>query len=90
MKKVYEKPMVRLDYFTLSQSVAVDCGYSDDKYTGFPTHRDKNSCGWNNGITGEVYWTSTPACSDAYLELEDVGEVCYNNPDGGKAVFSSL
>lgn len=89
MKKVYEKPMAQLEMFALSQSVAVNCGYSDDRYIGHPTHHSKSSCGWDDG-TGEVYWASNPPCADAYPEDLVVGEVCYNNPNGATTVFSSV
>lgn len=89
MKKIYIKPIVQIERFTISQSVAQNCGYNDDVFTGFPTQADKNSCGWNDGY-GEVYWTSNVTCGGEYSEDLEVGEVCYNNPNGAPTVFASM
>lgn len=88
MKKVYKKPTVHFEQFTMSQSIALSCGYKDEDYYGFPTHADKLTCGWNDG-SGEVYWTSTPACGDSYSPDLVIGEVCYNNPNGQPTIFAS-
>lgn len=89
MKKVYEKPMARMEMFALSQSVAANCGYKDENYIGHPTLHSKSSCGWDDG-TGEVFWAVKDPCADAYDENLSVGEVCYNNPNGAATVFSSV
>lgn len=88
MKKTYEKPKIAIEHFTLTQNIAVSCGYKDEDYFGWPTHGDKESCGWNSGI-GEVYWTGKPACSDDYSPDLDIGEVCYNSPAGVATIFAS-
>lgn len=88
MKKTYEKPKIAIEHLTLTQNIAVSCGYKDEDYLGWPTHGDKESCGWNNGI-GEVYWTETPACSGEYSPDFDMGEVCYNSPAGVATIFAS-
>lgn len=91
MKRVYEKPMVAIEHFTLAQSIAVSCGYTHDKYFGSPAQGDKLNCGWNNGI-GEVYWIvgTTSNCTldtDADAIIGD--KVCYNEPAGGAQIFAS-
>ena len=45
MKKVYTKPTVLIESFVLNQSIAVSCGYTDDKFVGFPTQTDKATDG---------------------------------------------
>lgn len=89
MKARYEKPLVKIERFAITQSIAAHCGYSSDKYSGHPTHADKNACGWDDGY-GEVYWTSTnTGCNGSYSEDSVIGEVCYNNPNGGVQIFAS-
>ena len=91
MKKTYTKPALTLEYFTLTQSIAISCGWKDEDYIGFPTHGEKSTCGWNDGFGG-VYWTSTTICKGAeigYPEDFPVGEVCYNNPNGQPQIFAS-
>ena len=89
MKKTYEKPKIAIEHFTLTQNIAVSCGYKDEDYLGRPTHGEKGECGWDNGI-GEVYWTSRDAgCSDSYSEDLVVGEICYNSPAGVATIFAS-
>lgn len=89
MKKTYKKPRIKMEYFTLNQSIATSCGYKDEDYTGRPTHAEKGSCGWDDGF-GEVYWTSTEAgCSGEYSEDLVIGEICYNTPNGQPMIFAS-
>lgn len=88
MKKTYTKPRIAIENFVLTQNIAVSCGYKDEDFLGWPTHGDKEKCGWNNGI-GEVYWTAKPACSDSYSPDLVVGEVCYNSPAGVATIFAS-
>lgn len=91
MKKVYEKPVLRVEHFALSQSIA-SCGAAHTSNVGGPNHWSKTTCGWVVG--NEVYWSTLPACDDgsgeAYPEgWDDLGAVCYNNPGGGNTIFSS-
>ncbi|MDY4444294.1 MAG: hypothetical protein SPE35_09130 [Butyricicoccus sp.] len=88
MKEIYTKPTLNIEYFALSQTIATSCGWSSDKYTGHPTHAVKEVCGWNDGF-GEVYWTAKPACDGEYSPDLDIGEVCYNAPNGGAQIFAS-
>lgn len=88
MKKTYTKPALRLEYFTLTQSIARSCGWRDEDYIGFPTHGDESKCGWNDGF-GEVYWVETTTCGGKYSPDLDFAEVCYNNPNGQPQIFAS-
>lgn len=92
MKTVYKKPEIRIEHFTLSQTIADGCGATHDSTLGGPNHWTKATCGWVVG--SEVYWSSIPACDDgtgeAYPEGWDgLGGICYNNPEGGASIFSS-
>lgn len=88
MKKTYTKPALRLEYFTLTQSIARSCGWRDEDYIGFPTHGDNTTCGWDDGF-GEIYWVEAPPCGGAYSPDLDFAEVCYNNPNGQPQIFAS-
>lgn len=88
MKKAYVKPSLTVEYFTLSQSIATSCGWTEDKFYGHPTHGDISSCAWED-VTGERYWTSTPTCSDTYSPDLEVADGCYNAPSGSQQIFAS-
>lgn len=93
MKRVYEKPRVAIEYFTLAQSIAVSCGYSEDKFFGHPAQGDKSACGWDNGLDlGAVYWVvgTTSNCTvDTAQDAVISDKICYNEPAGGAAIFAS-
>ena len=91
MKAVYKKPEIRIERFTLSQTIA-SCGAVQDSTLGGPNQGTKAVCGWVVG--SEVYWSSRPACDDGTGEVYPEGwdgleGVCYNNPNGGTTIFSS-
>ena len=89
MKKTYTKPALRLEYFTLTQSIARSCGWNDEGFIGFPTHGDETTCGWNDGF-GQVYWVAPSACGEvSYPPDFDFAEVCYNSPNGQPQIFAS-
>lgn len=89
MKKVYEKPRAAVEYFALTQNIAVSCGYNDEDYYGKPNQADKNSCGWDSGF-GPVYWISVDTnCSGSYSPDMTGAEVCYNSPAGLPMIFAS-
>lgn len=48
MKAVYKKPVLRLEYFTLSQSIA-SCGDFSDSTLGEPGNHQDRTCGWDMG-----------------------------------------
>lgn len=92
MKKAYEKPRIAVEYFTLTQNIALDCGYNDD-YIGRPNQSEKGQCGWipnDDYDFGVVYWTSPESkCSGSFPT--DLGglEVCYDAPAGVPTIFAS-
>ena len=86
MKQTYKKPIARLEYFALSQSIADNCGVGNGDF-GKPGHDDKSVCGWDLG-DGEIIWISESSCK--VLAEDDAFEgICYHNPDGGACVFAS-
>lgn len=88
MKQTYTKPTLRVERFTIAQSIATSCGWVSGRTEGFPTQADKSACGWNDGW-GDVYWVTAPVCTTPTSEDAIVGEVCYNNPNGNFSVFAS-
>lgn len=88
MKRNYQKPEIRLESFALTQSIAMSCGFDPNNTSlGFPTHADKTSCGWSDGI--DVIWTTVGPCNDEYSPDIEVNGVCYNEPSGIMSIFAS-
>lgn len=87
MKQTYKKPIARLEYFALSQSIASTCAPGNSEF-GQPSHDDKNSCGWQ--IDEEIFWlASGEACTVPTDENAIIEGVCYHNPEGGAFIFGS-
>ena len=89
MKRVYEKPGIYVENFSLSQSIADGCGAAHESTLGNPNHADKQNCGWDMGNL--VIWTdATNTKCNFFLEEDTPFEgVCYNNPNGGASIFAS-
>lgn len=88
MKEAYEKPIIHVEYLTLSQTVASSCGVAPGGGSlGKPTWGDKYSCGWDVG--GIILWTVEPSCNNILPEDAEVDIGCYNNPNGGSGIFGS-
>ena len=83
MKNQYVKPVLVIENFTLSQSIAYNCGENLDWNQA--TTKDAYSCGWNTGFPGEVAFLE----SNQICTVKEFEGVCYNNPEGGINVFSS-
>lgn len=83
MKKAYKKPVLLVECFTLSQTIAHNCGENLDFSMG--TLKDKNSCGWRVA-GGKVLFIDPTICS---LPMENFFGVCYHAPEGGYNVFQS-
>lgn len=88
MKAVYKKPSVRIEYFTLSQSIAT-CNAFQDSTVGGPGQGDKVVCGWDMGNV--IVWTGEGEsnCNMPWGEDDEFSGVCYNNPSGGNSIFGS-
>ena len=90
MSKKYNKPILQIEYFALSQSVALGCGAPHwDEMMGGPAHWSKKTCGWRDDL-GTVYWLDTTICeTETPIDYSPIEGVCYNEPNGGYPVFSS-
>lgn len=87
MKQNYVKPTIMIERFSLCQNIASDCTAGTE--WGSAAHADKYSCGWYNP-SGEILWLiDSNVCNDHYGPNDDVGGLCYNNPNGGLTIFGS-
>lgn len=88
MKGKYTKPVLIKESFTLSQSIAKNCG----RLLNFAqaTVADRSNCGWdadgNPGTTVDVIFIEPTICT---IRTPYFNGVCYNNPEGGYNVFNS-
>ena len=82
MKRAYGKPALCIERFTLTQTIAHNCGENLD--FSMAKHGTKETCGWDVG--GNEIFTDLRICDCPVPELE---KVCYNAPAGGYNVFNS-
>lgn len=105
MKEKYVKPLILCENYTFSQNIAASCGDTHTSEFGQSNHYDANSCQWeldsetllfdsriNEGCNAPNLLPSwddnmVAAIIDAYLAAYGM---CYNNPDGSQALFSSI
>ena len=85
MKKAYKKPMMIVEWFTLSQTIAAGCGENISNL-GTPLHTRKAECAWDHNDTGILIFQDPNICE---LPAEVWGEMCYNAPADGYNVFHS-
>ena len=83
MKKTYKKPMMIVEWFALSQTIAAGCGEKLDGM-GEPLLARRETCAWL--YDGFHMFEDPNICLHAseYWEI-----VCYNAPEGGLNVFHS-
>lgn len=84
MKKAYQKPMLIVERFTLSQTIAHNCGKNLD--FSMATHATIETCGWD---VGGIEIFIDPMICDQPLEEDMFDFACYNAPEGGYNVFHS-
>ena len=83
MKKAYQKPMLIVERFTLSQTIAHNCGKNLD--FSMATHATIETCGWDIGGF-EIFMDGT-ICDNVLGDFD--GIACYNAPANGYNVFNS-
>ena len=67
MKQVYKKPMARIEYFALSQTIANYCG-TNNTDLGFASLNERPGCGWQ--IDNDIFWTATEGSGATYLLIQ--------------------
>lgn len=85
MKEQYVKPQIYFEGFSLTQTIARDCGDDHTSPLGESTHYNAETCGWDLGDFTLFF----DHCDYLMDEDEQVEGICYNNPNGGQSVFSS-
>ena len=101
MKERYVKPELLMESFSLTQTIARNCGDTHTGSFGESNHYNENTCQWVIG-DGEdaIYLFFVGACDDSWAigdpepgDDEIAGDfiegLCYNNPSGGQEIFSS-
>ncbi len=83
MKATYTKPLLTMELFSLTQTVARDC--SDSIPQDQLTLGDIANCAWDIGGGATVF----VAGSTCTLDGEQMGFACYNNPSEGNYIFRS-
>ena len=86
MKEQYRKPMIFFEGFSLTQTIARNCGDKHQGTLGESTHYNENTCTWDLGDFTLFF----DHCDYQMEEDEEIEGVCYNNPNGGQTVFSSV
>jgi len=87
VKESYVKPAIYFESFALSQTIARNCGDTHDSTLGESTHYNENTCTWD---LGEGFTLFFGHCDYEVEDGEEIGAFCYNNPDGGQELFSSV
>ena len=84
MKKVYEKPDIMFESFTMSTNIAAGC-----RYTNVTHSSGELGCGYNDERAGnKVVFTSEMLCTTT----EDDGDyhgICYHTPTDTRSLFTS-
>ena len=86
MKKAYNKPLLIVERFALSQTIASGCG-NMSQY-GYPTLARKWECGWNLNDAVVIFLEGVTGC-DLQLEYDAWEGICYSAAAGGMNVFRS-
>ncbi len=95
MKEQYVKPLIAFESFSLTQSIARNCGDTHSGTLGESTHLDEKTCAWDvGGYTIFLLYLDNSPCEggdgpESEDEVFEFDALCYNNPDGGKEIFSS-
>ena len=80
--KAYMKPLLALELFSASQSIARDC--ADNIPKDQVNLNDPGTCVWDLGGGTTVFVAGT-----CVIDGEAMGYGCYNNPSEGNYIFRS-
>lgn len=86
MKKIYKKPNISIELFSLTQNIARNCGvpHVGNDY-GVHQFGDENSCCWYDYVD-RIWFIENSICD---VSPEDSSLICYNNPNNDTVVFAS-
>lgn len=84
MKGNYKKPMLNVEFFTLTQTIARDC--DNFQAGGYLEFLDPSSCVWDMGDGTTVFIVDV----NCMIDGDDMGFLgCYNSPSEGNYSFRS-
>lgn len=83
MKAIYSKPLLAVEMFSYTQSVARDC--VDNLPYGELTQNDPNGCAWDMGGGATVFIVG----KNCIIDGNNTPISCYNNPGEGNYAFNS-
>lgn len=89
MKKMYEKPQIALDLFTLLQAVPLVCDYDRDAGLGIPTQGNGDDCEWYMDDDFIIFLQERDVCSLKWEDAQEWNMFCYNGPNPGTEIFGS-
>lgn len=83
MKKVYTKPAIMFEDFTLSTSIAGDC----EVKLNTPNN---TSCGYRpEGYDADIFVEGITGCAEKHADGTYGDGICYHVPDAGYNLFNS-
>ena len=82
MKAPYKKPLLEVEVFSLTQSVALDCADNIPKER--LNFNDPGQCVWDLGGGTTVF-----VAGSCTIDASTMGIYCYNNPSEGQYIFRS-
>ena len=82
MKSKYEKPLLAMETFSLTQDTARDCA---NTFGNRANQSDSNSCRWDLGGGTSIF--NAGVCTIDALTINEA--YCYNNPTEGQYIFHS-
>lgn len=82
MKANYTKPLLAMEMFSLTQTIARDC--ADSIPEGRVDFNDPTKCVWHLDNNVSVFVQGT-----CMFDGEKLGYACYNNPSEGNYIFRS-
>ncbi len=86
MKRIYNKPIMLVETFAMTQSVAHNCG--DNLDFDMAMFQYKSTCAWNVGGVA-VFTTGVTGCTTVVPPDAEIGGICYDNPSENMAIFGS-
>ena len=81
MKSTYQKPMLAMETFSLTQDTSRDCA---DTYADRTNLSDISTCKWDLGGGFTVFTSNNCTLDGVNMEYS-----CYNNPAEGQYIFHS-
>lgn len=83
MKKTYSKPQIMFESFSLSTSIAGDCGVKTDAPAA-------GTCGMEYGDMGTIFLTDVAGCSIVFgIDDGFFNGICYHVPVQNLNLFNS-